>query len=116
MGYSTALPYYASHSQAQMHYRPIETRIVRKVIRALKAAGTPVTAVFDGEEKTPVRTEQEAMVEVFGLDMAWLMTEWGSWVVIVIGNRWEAISDYTLDLEAALAEVEAWIAKNQDED
>lgn len=115
MGYSTALPYYASHSQAQMHYHPIEAKIVRKVIRALKAAGTPVVAVFDGEEKTPVRTEREAMAVVFNLDMAWLMTERGSWVVIVIGNRWDAISDYTLDLEAALAEVNTWIAASDND-
>lgn len=115
MGYSTALPYYASHSQAQMHYNPVEAKIVRKVIRALKKAGTPVTMVFDGEEKTPVRTEREAMAEVFGLDMAWLMTEQGSWVMIVIGNRWDAISDYTIDLEAALADVNAWTMANDND-
>lgn len=112
MGYSTALSYYASHLQAQMHYHPVETRIVRRVIRALKAAGTPVVSIWDGEETTAVKTEREAMAVVFNLDWAMLSTETGSYVLVHIGNEWEAITDYTLDLEAALAEVEEWIADN----
>lgn len=112
MGYSTALPYYASHSQAQMHYHPIERRIVRRVIRALKAAGTPVTSIWDGEETTAVKTEREAMAVAFNLDWAMLSTETGSYVLVHIGNKWEAITDYTLDLEAALADVNAWTMAN----
>ena len=112
MGYSEKLPYYASRTQVQMAYHATEAKIVRRVIRALKKNGTPVTSIWDGEESTAVRTEREAMATVFNLDWAALSTETGSYVLIHIGNAWECITDYTLDLEAALAEAEAWIAKN----
>lgn len=115
MGYSTALPYYASHSQAQMHYHPIERRIVRRIIRSLKKNGTPVTSIYDGEERTPVRTEREAMSVIFNLDWAMLCTDAGDWVRIDMGNKWESITDHTVDLENALAETEAWIAANDDD-
>ena len=112
MGYSTKLPYFASHEQTQMAYHPTEAKIVRRIIRALKKAGTPVVTIWDGEETTSVRTEREAMATVFNLDWAALLTETGSYVLVHIGNAWECITDYTLDLEAALAETEAWIAAN----
>lgn len=112
MGYSTALPYYASHSQAQMHYHPIEAKIVRRVIRALKKAGTPVVAIWDSEEMAYADGERKLMDLIFDLDEAWLMAKGGGWVRITIGNDWDALTDYTLNLEAALAEVNAWIDSN----
>jgi len=112
MGQQSNLPYYASHSRVQMHYHQTEAKITRRIIRALKKAGTPVTEIWDGEETTAVRTEREAMATVLNLDWAALCTETGSYVLVHIGNAWECITDYTLDLEAALAETEAWIAAN----
>lgn len=113
MGYSTALPYYATRAQQAAHFHPVETRIVRKVIRALKAAGTPVVAIWDAEEMSYATLERDLMELVFNLDEAWLMAKGGGWVRITLGNEWDAITDYTLNLEAALAEVEAWITKNE---
>lgn len=113
MGYSTALPYYATRAQQAAHYHPVETKIVRKVIRALKKAGTPVVAIWDAEEMSYATLERDLMALVFNLDEAWLMAKGGGWVRITLGNEWDAITDYTLDLEAALADTEAWIAKSE---
>lgn len=97
----------------QIAARPVEAKITRKIVRALKAAGTPVTRVFDGGEMVKVSTEQDILTEVFNLDISWLYTKDGSWVMLVGGNEWDMLSDYTLSLEEALKPVEAWIEKNE---
>lgn len=116
MGYNTKphLPskYREIHVREQMAYHPTEAKIVRRVIRALKKAGTPVVAVWDAEEMSYATLERDLTELVFNLDEAWLMAEGCGWVRITLGNEWDAITDYTLDLESALAEVEAWIADN----
>lgn len=91
---------------------PIEAKIVRRVVRAMKKAGTPVVSVWDGTETIAATSEGDILDLVFNLDLAYLETASNSWVMIVLGNEWDAISDYTLDLEGALAPVEAWIEKN----
>jgi hypothetical protein len=90
-----------------------EHKITRKVIRALKAAGTPVVAVWDREERIETPTEHEAMEAVFAVDEAWLLTASGSWVRITLGNEWDALTDYTVDLEDTIAPVSDW-AGDQD--
>jgi len=89
---------------------PAEATIVRKVFKALKEAGTPITSVWDGEENTKVGSLQEVLELVFNLDEAFLRTSDGSWVRIILGNEWDALCDYTVDLEDALASVNAYIA------
>lgn len=98
----------------QIAARPIEAKITRQVIRALKAAGKPVKSVFDGYEMVPVRTEQDILTQVFNLDESWLYTEDGSWVFLVGGNEWDMISDYTVSLEEALEPANEWVRKNED--
>jgi len=88
---------------------PVEAQIVRKVIKALTDAGTPVVQVFDGEETEKVKTTQDILDIVFNLDEAWLETESG-WVRLTMGNEWDTICDYTLNLEEALKPVNDWIA------
>lgn len=90
---------------------PIEAKIVRKVVRALKAAGTPVISVWDGEDSTPVKTEKEILRLVFNLDSAHLYTANG-WVFLVNGEEWDMLNDYTVNLEDALKPVNDWINKN----
>jgi hypothetical protein len=90
---------------------PIEHRIIQKIVKALADAGTPVTSVWDGEESNPVETERDIMVQVFNLDQAHLYTKQGAWVFVVMGNEWDVLSDYTLDLEAALQPVNDYIQK-----
>lgn len=93
----------------QIESMPAEATVIRKVVKALKDAGTPVVKVWDGEETVSVRTTQDVLNEVFNLDQSWLMTANGSWVLIILGNEWDALSDYTTDLEDALAPVNAYI-------
>ena len=98
----------------QIKARPVEATITRKVIRALKAAGKPVTHVFDGGEMVEVRTEQDILTEVFNLDDSYLYTADGSWVRLTGGNEYDMVCDYTTDLEEALKPVDEWIEKNED--
>jgi hypothetical protein len=90
---------------------PTEAKLTRKVYRALRAAGNPVVAVWDTEERTPVKNEREMLEQVFNLDIAYLMTENDSWVMLVRGNEWDLISDYTTDCEPDLQSVFDYIDK-----
>jgi hypothetical protein len=87
-----------------------EAKVVRRVARALAAAGTPVVSIWDGEQETPALTESAVIEQAANLDHFHLYTASGSWVFIVNGNEWAAISDYAVRLEAALAPVNKWIA------
>lgn len=100
----------------QVKARPIEATMVRKIARALKAAGKPVvragyTYGFN-EEHVSVRTENDMLEEVFAYDDSILITEDGSWVRLVMGQEYETLTDYTTNLEEALAPVSEWIDKN----
>lgn len=97
----------------QLRTHPIEARIVRRVVSALRKAGTPVVAVWDGEERTDASTLDEINRLVFNLDEAWLMVAGDqhrdSWVRITMGNEWDALTDYTTDLEEQLKPVMDWL-------
>lgn len=91
---------------------PVEARIVHKVWKALKAADNRVVSVFDGEETTHVDTMAEMDAVVFNLDECYLYARTGGWVRIVLGNEWDCLVDYTLNLEDALAPVNEYIDKH----
>jgi hypothetical protein len=93
---------------------PVEAKIVRKIVKALKKAGTPVTSVWDGVEETPATTTKEILALVFNLDQCHLYTEGTGWVFLVGGNEWDMLSDYTVSLEEALKPVNDWIDKYND--
>lgn len=92
----------------QIKANPIEAKIARRVFRTLKAAGNPVTSVWDGVEENPVKSEREMLVQVFNLDSATLYTQSGSFVYLVLGNEWDMISDYGVSLEDTLNPVVEW--------
>jgi len=104
----------STYTDTQIERRPIEARIIRKIIRSLKAAGSPIVSIWDGEEKMKVRTEAEILEGVFNLDEAVLYTESGSYVFVVMGQSWDTLTDYTLDLEEALKPVDEYIDKYGD--
>jgi hypothetical protein len=97
---------------SQIKANPVEARITRKVVKALREAGTPVVTVWDTGVHTPVKTTRDVLDLVFNLDYCYLYTEAQDWVFLVGGNEYDMISDYTIDLEAALKPVFAWIEKN----
>lgn len=85
-------------AKGSMERHPIEARLVRKVIRALKASGDPVVQVYDTEEYVRVKTEHDIFNEVFNLDEAYLVTKSGAWVRLVMGEGWDTICDYTMSV------------------
>lgn len=108
MDYQT---YIAQQIAQQIKRRPIEARIVRKVVRALKAAGTPVVKTWDGFEWVEVRTEREVLETVFNLDEVRLYTADDGWVYLVMGQDWDTLCDWTMDLDEALMPVNDYIMK-----
>jgi hypothetical protein len=96
-------------TKSAVQHLPAEATTVRKVVKALKDAGSPVVAVWDGEERVPVSNRDEVLEAVFAVDEAFLYTASGSWVRIILGNEWDALSDYTVDLEDALKPVNDYL-------
>lgn len=96
----------------QIAAKPVEAKIVRKIVRALKAAGTPVTQIWDSEEYVTVSTEKEVMEQAFNLDEIYLDTESGAWVRLTMGEGYDMLTDYSVSLDDALAPVRAWIEAN----
>jgi hypothetical protein len=91
---------------------PIETKVVHKIYKALRDAGDPITHVYDGDEDTDVTTMASMDLIVFNLDECFLNTRSGGWVRIVMGNDWDCLVDYTLNLEDALQPVNDYIDKH----
>lgn len=88
----------------------IERRVVRHLIRSMKAAGWRVFAVDDGDV-VKVNTEEEAMDAVFAVDEASIVFKKESGVgtvrrtaYIVLGNDgWDCICDHSCS-NAGIAE------------
>lgn len=106
---------FREYIKANMRHNKEEARIVNKVVKALKAAGNPVTEVWydrTGDEAVKVSNLTEVQNEVFNLDEAYLITKDGDWVFIVNGNGWDALTDYTTDIEAVIDPIIEWINKH----
>jgi len=103
------MPALTPSTQSAVQHLPAEATTVRKVVKALKDAGTPVVNVWDGEELIPVSGQNEVLEAVFAVDCAWLRTASGAEVFIVLGNGWDALSDYSVSLEDALAPVNEYL-------
>jgi hypothetical protein len=88
---------------------PEEATIVRKVAAALSKAGDPIVNVWDGGDDNPVDSTDSILQAVFAVDISRLYTKSGGWVLIVLGNEWDALADYTVSLEDALAPVNAYL-------
>lgn len=79
----------------------IERKVVRHLIRTMKAHGWIAEKVNDGEERVRCHTETEVIDNVFGVDESRVHfhnNATGDWCVvfIVLGNSgWDAICDYS---------------------
>ena len=78
-----------------------ERKIVRRVIRSLRAAGYFATEVWDGGEYVKVSSEKEIIDAVFAVDDATVHFDGGKGannhshgVYFVLGNGLDVISDY----------------------
>lgn len=99
----------ANFVATQITARPTEAKIVRKIIRALKAAGDPIVSVWDGEEQVEVSTEADIMAQAFNLDSLGLYTKSDAWVGLQMGEGLDIMADYSVSLEEALTPVNDWI-------
>jgi len=93
----------------QIKALPIEARILRKVIKAMKDAGDPIVKVWDGEEMCDTPKREDIFEIVFNLDECRIYTASGNWIFFVLGNEWDCICDYTVDIEDALKPVNDYI-------
>ena len=95
-----------------MASHPIEAGIARRVYNILAEAKDPITEVFDGEEFVKVDSQREFLEVLFNLDEVKAFTASGGWVMLINGEGWDMISDYTVSLEDTLAPVNEYIVKN----
>lgn len=102
----------------------IERKVVRRLIRTMKAHGWPVFYVDDGGDTVACQTEKEAMDTVFSVDESTIAFRKPAYaktpamtcfVSIILGNDgWDCISDYsyTDEFEAIMRnEVDPYCSK-----
>lgn len=102
---------YAERIAQAIAARPVEARLVRKVYRALNSAGTPITRVWDGGAWEEIDGCTAFVNLAFDLDELRAYTAEGSWVFLTMGEEWDILCDYTVDLEDALTPVHEYIDK-----
>lgn len=94
----------------------LEQRIVRKLIRMMKAAGWAIAKIDDGGEVFRNSTEAEALEIVFSVDESWITFSSGSAahsVYLVLGNAEDVVCDYGF----AEGDLDGFVAvKNQHSD
>lgn len=100
----------------QVAQRPIEANIVKRIVKVMKAAGTPITEVYDGEQFEPVTDEQSVLDHVFNLDEASLFTADGDGIFLTMGQEWDTICDYNLTLEKTLEPIMVWVCSAGEDD
>jgi len=108
------------HDEAVLKRAHLELQIVRKTIRTLKAQGFNLAIDDSDEEPTEVGNELAALKLIFDLDECYLIVSKAGvnrgWVRFVRGNDgWDVICDYTVNLEAALREVNAFAEKLEEQ-
>lgn len=71
---------------------------IRETIDALREAGNPVIAVYDGTEHYPITNAEGIEAEARKHAEAYLLTSNGAWVHLVMGGD-NVIADHALDIE-----------------
>lgn len=97
----------------QIARRPLEARILKRIVKALEKAGNPVVSVWDTEEQSPVSSAGDVIHLAYNLDELYLYTKSGAWVRIIMGEGWDVICDYTVSIEDALAPVNEWVTEQE---
>jgi len=100
----------------QIAARPTEATLIRKIVRALKKAGTPIVKGYDREEWVTFEKESDVLDFAFNLDEFFLYTEDGAMVWVIMGQGAEGLTDYSVSLEEAFEAygLNDWIDRNMD--
>lgn len=80
------------------HGTRVEHAIVRALIRQLKAAGWEARYVYNGEDRTYLRTENQALEAVFAVNdvnLYFIKDKARHWVRLIAGNGEDIISDWS---------------------
>lgn len=101
------------YTKKSMKNLPIEAKVIRKLIRTLKDAGTPIVSVRDEDSRIKVDGEHDILNLVFQFDMVIVHTQGGGWVLLVFGNAWDVVSDYSVNLGPTLKPLYEWTEKNE---
>lgn len=90
------------------HRCSLELQVARKTIATLREAGFDLMA-DNGEDKPTAGTDDHLIESLFACDQGHLLVNGNGlsgWVFFVFGNDgWDAISDYTTNLEQWIAPV-----------
>ena len=93
----------------QVAQRPIEAKIIKRICRTLREAGTPITQTHDGMDFTAVHNTQDVLDQAFNLDEVTVFTADGHGIYLTMGQEWDTICDYHLVLEATLEPIMEWV-------
>jgi hypothetical protein len=100
----------------QVAQRPVEANIIKRIVKAMSEAGTPITQAFDSEEFVPVTDEQSILDQAFNLDEVTLFTADGQGIYLTMGQEWDLICDYHLSLEKTLEPIMVWVCSAGEDD
>lgn len=99
----------ANFIATQIAARPLEATIVRKIAKAMRDNGTPITSIEFGEEPETVKTTSDILNLAFNLDELYLITADDRWIKLTMGEGLDIMCDYCSSLEEALTPVTDWI-------
>lgn len=101
----------SAYVQRVIDHNDVEARIALRIYNALELAGNPVKYIDYGEGPVDVNSLNEFMQAVFSVDECYIYANRG-WIRFIIGNEWDCLVDYTLNLEEALAPVDSYIRRH----
>ena len=100
----------------------VERAIVSATIKAAIDHGFKLDGVNNGEDDVKSSNRAVVMEHAFACDQAHIFFthpdhgDRSSWLFIVLGNEgWTVISDYTMDLDAAVTSTDALVEKFEEE-
>lgn len=102
----------SSFIQGKLKQFSAEAAIIRKVHKALDGPHQ-IIQVDDGVKHHDTPTLTDILAVALGTEQCWLVNDLGDWVRITMGKGWDALSDYSTDLETTLIPVRASIARQQ---
>lgn len=105
------------------HHFSIEEAVLKLVVESVVAAGWRLNEIRSNTDHADVQriasaAEAQGFLDTRGGDDVLICFDspegFGSWVRLISGNATDYISDYTTDLEGALAPINAWLVRAEE--